>query len=521
MQRGRLFEMMGAFVLGGGVVAVAYELARPPQDLGVRADMPPAEDTSPQAEDPGLSGPPVPATEEPKDATRADLPEYLQADEGGHYLAYPPAFAAALAMTPEDEQTFSRHGVIESLTANVRASADLASPLLGTIRGGTRIRVDAERTFGGGCKQGWNRVFPRGFICREVSIAVDETPPPVSVAIAQPQMDAPLPYEYWRVNEEMTPFFHRLPTFNEQDQADLAGRAWHDEHGREPMPLHPSERPKDVPAVVKEYMNAGYYVTKAGEETRSERKFIRTTRGAYARRYQLGPKESPSFRGLVLQHGADDLPIYFIRRELAFMKRAGEGRDDLVKTEELPERLETHPFVRSIELGPKEYYEDAEGRLLRAYAVAKVYKLKRPPGVTDSDRWVHIDLSEQTLVAYEGDRPVFATLVSTGKEPGMTPVGVHRIQIKHVASPMRDQPPEEEAYSIDDVPWTQYFHGSVAIHGAFWHAGFGQVRSHGCVNVSPADARWLFGFTQPLLPDGWHAIAPHGGQKGSVIVVTE
>jgi lipoprotein-anchoring transpeptidase ErfK/SrfK len=136
---------------------------------------------------------------------------------------------------------------------------------------------------------------------------------------------------------------------------------------------------------------------------------------------------------------------------------------------------------------------------------------------------VHVDLSEQVLVAYEGDLPVFATLVSTGKEPGMTPIGVHRLQSKHVATSMRDQPIEEDAYSIEDVPWTQYFHNNVALHGAFWHGGFGTVRSHGCVNLAPSDARWLFGHTTPRLPEGWHSISPGigGNPQGSAVVITE
>jgi hypothetical protein len=324
------------------------------------------------------------------------------------------------------------------------------------------------------------------------------------------------------VKDEMTPFFHRLPSFGEQDKADAAGRDWYAKHKREPMPTDRSTRPGEVPAVVKEYMNSGYYVTKAGEEIKSERRFLRTTLGSYARKYQLKPKEAPEFQGRLLPGGASDLPLYFIRREIAFKQREGELSDVLLDTDEFPERLTTHPFVRSVQMGPKAYYEDAEGRLMRAYAVGKAYKLKRPPGVKPDEHWVHVDLSEQTLVAYEGDVPVFATLVSTGKEAGMTPLGVHRVQIKHIATPMRDQPEEDEAYSIDDVPWTQYFAGSIALHGAFWHAGFGQVRSHGCVNLSPADARWLFGFTEPQLPSGWHAIAPlERGEKGSPVVVTE
>jgi len=88
---------------------------------------------------------------------------------------------------------------------------------------------------------------------------------------------------------------------------------------------------------------------------------------------------------------------------------------------------------------------------------------------------------------------------------------------------MRDQPMDAEAYSIEDVPWTQYFSNSVALHGAFWHGGFGLVRSHGCVNLAPIDAKWLFSFTRPVLSAGylaiWADVADHG--KGSPVVITE
>lgn len=442
----------------------------------------------------------------------------------GAYLLYPPVFDAEPAPFDTDAETeYPHHGLVTGLGVIVRERADLESPIIGLLHAGTRVRTDLERTFGGGCQQGWNRIFPRGWICRAAGLEVDDEPPEdgVVAGIDPPQLDQALPFQYWRVKDEMTPFFHRLPSFEEQERADTAGSAWHAAHGRDPMPTHPAERPEDVPAVVKEYMNAGYYVTRAGEEVKSQRRFLRTQRGTYARKYQLVQKESPEFRGRLLD-GAESLPLYFIRRAMPLLRRESEGSDVLVESEDIPERLGTHPFVRELHLGTREYYEDGDGRLLRAYAVGKAYKLKRPPGVGAEEHWIHIDLSEQTLVAYDGDVPVFATLVSTGKQPGMTPVGVHRVQVKHVATSMRDQPIEEEAYSIEDVPWTQYFHGSVALHGAFWHAGFGQVRSHGCVNLSPSDARWLFGFTDPPLPPGWHAAAPtRGTPKGSAIVVTE
>lgn len=448
-----------------------------------------------------------------------DRPAWLVPDEDGHYTAFPPIYADPVPLDEEAQKTFTRHGVVTSVAAIVRLRADLDGPMLGMLHGGTRVRVDQERSFGGNCPEGWNRIHPKGWVCRLVGMRVGDEPPAMTVSVPTPDLNAPLPYEYWRVNDEMTPFFHRLPSFTEQDRADQAGSAWYAEHQRDPMPLDASQRPEDVPSVVKQYMNAGYYVTKSGEEIRSERHFIRTLRGAYARKYQLSRKDAPSFRGQVLD-GESALPMYFIRRELAFMRRSEDNPDLLVKSEEVPDRLSIHPFVQRIEMGPKAYYEDEEGRLLRAYSVSKAYKLKRPPGVGANEHWIHIDLSEQTLVAYEGDVPVFATLVSTGREPGMTPVGIHRVQTKYVATSMRDQPPEDEAYSIDDVPWTQYFAGSVALHGAFWHASFGLVRSHGCVNLSPSDARWLFGFTAPEVPHDWYAIAAQG-REGSAVVVTD
>jgi len=538
----KVLELVGAFLLGGGVVAVGYELVTRGDDDGAGSQVAGSSPAEAEAEAPsdaasiyagvdardttfdsaaedGAAG--EDAAVAPRDP--ADLPPYLRPTEDGTYDAYPEVFEPIAEMDAEAQEEYSRHGLVTSLAAIVRERADLESPILGILRSGTRLRVDEELTFGGGCSNGWHKIYPKGWMCRSAGLEAGDTPPNATIrALPQPKVDQPLPYEYWRVKDEMTPFFHRLPSFGEQDDADEAGSAWYAEHQREPMPASREERPEDVPAVVKEYMNAGYYVTKAGEEMKSERRFLRTTLGSYARKYQLKTKESPDFQGRLLPNGVEDLPVYFIRRELAFKQREGELSDVLLDTDEFPERLATHPFVRSVQMGPKAYYEDEQGRMMRAYAVGKAYKLKRPPGVKADEHWIHVDLSEQTLVAYEGDVPVFATLVSTGKEPGMTPVGVHRVQIKHIATAMRDQPEEEEAYSIDDVPWTQYFAGSIALHGAFWHAGFGQVRSHGCVNLSPADARWLFGFTEPTLPQGWHSIAPlERGERGSPVVVTE
>jgi hypothetical protein len=62
-----------------------------------------------------------------------------------------------------------------------------------------------------------------------------------------------------------------------------------------------------------------------------------------------------------------------------------------------------------------------------------------------------------------------------------------------------------------------YFIGSYALHGAFWHNGFGGMRSHGCINLPPFDARWLFFWSDPYLPEGWHSI--YAGPERATTVV--
>ncbi|MCK6592294.1 MAG: L,D-transpeptidase, partial [Polyangiaceae bacterium] len=154
--------------------------------------------------------------------------------------------------------------------------------------------------------------------------------------------------------------------------------------------------------------------------------------------------------------------------------------------------------------------------------------LAAPPPEVDvaaGERWIDVDLATQTLVAYEGPKPVFTTLVSTGKgRPGsvtVTPKGVFRVWIKLLSSDMDNLEDENAAryYRMETVPYVQYFSKGVGLHGAFWHRGFGQVRSHGCVNLAPLDAQRLFAWTSPRLPAGWTAVVPTAHEPGTVIRV--
>jgi lipoprotein-anchoring transpeptidase ErfK/SrfK len=126
------------------------------------------------------------------------------------------------------------------------------------------------------------------------------------------------------------------------------------------------------------------------------------------------------------------------------------------------------------------------------------------------------------LVAYEGTRPVFATLVSTGRggldDPETTSAtvqGTFFIHEKHVSATMDGDEASDDAFDLHDVPYVQYFHQGYALHGAYWHDEFGKLRSHGCVNLAPADAAWLFEWTDPQVPSEWHGAA---NQKSGTLV---
>jgi lipoprotein-anchoring transpeptidase ErfK/SrfK len=104
-----------------------------------------------------------------------------------------------------------------------------------------------------------------------------------------------------------------------------------------------------------------------------------------------------------------------------------------------------------------------------------------------SQRWIEIDLSRQRLIAWEGNLPVYAVTISSGKPSTPTRTGTFAIQTKHRVARMIG-----EDYDVPDVPYTMYYDGGMAIHGAYWHNLFGNPVTHGCTNVAVDHAKWLF-----------------------------
>lgn len=161
----------------------------------------------------------------------------------------------------------------------------------------------------------------------------------------------------------------------------------------------------------------------------------------------------------------------------------------------------------SVEVDGSLWYQIGDNQWLHQFDVAKLTPIERPEGVT-TNKWVSVDLYEQSLIAYEGTRPVFATLISSGLNDWPTNTGLFNVYHRSERGIMAGAEGRPDFYYLEEVPWSMYFDHDIALHGAYWHDGFGYRRSHGCVNMTITDANWVYrwssdvrDFSNPDSPD--------------------
>lgn len=222
-----------------------------------------------------------------------------------------------------------------------------------------------------------------------------------------------------------------------------------------------------------------------------------------------------SFSGVLLRRGGWDFGW--------IIQEGTPARESPTPTARIVARYALYTKITRIGRNGKDgYYQVPEGWV--AMEALRIPTPASPPlEIRTNEHWIDVDLRSQTLVAYEGKTPLFATLVSTGVgAPGTafaTPAGLHRVQAKARSATMDNlEHSGVVPYSYDEVPYTQYI-GRVALHGTFWHDQFGHRRSHGCINLSVNDAEWLFSFTQPTLLLGDNEVVSSASKPGTLIRV--
>jgi hypothetical protein len=415
----------------------------------------------------------------------------------------------------------------------VYAEPTRRSAKIGYLRLGARVWRAEHESGREGCAGGWYRIAPVGYVCVGPAASLDSTHPLGQLAALRPNRDTGLPYAYGRAKPVPPPLYTHLPGKTEitalEGQAARVANGWEDLEteptpevlltgGSLPTPFGYARPAAGTPA--RALPNAGFALL--GTFDHEARRFGMTSDLELVPLDRLDRVKQGEFHGLVLD-AETTLPVVFVRSRRAFLYE-GSDSTGLRPVRPLGYREAVAVVGQSRSIGGLKFLQTRAGGFIRDENLVRVDPPARLPAFAKSRRtWLRVSITDQTLIAFVGDRPAYVTLVSTGsagladpKEAHATPRGEFSIHTKHVTATMNGDEVGDE-YDLRDVPYVQYFTEGYALHAAYWHDNFGTPHSHGCVNLSPLDARYLFHFTAPAVPQGWHGAFSREGSLLSVV----
>ncbi len=354
-------------------------------------------------------------------------------------------------------------------SAHSYAAPDMKSEPLGKIIVSTRLPVGESAVGDRSCKL-WLAAVPRGWVCARY--AKPSTLPPE--AVVQPILPEGklLPQDYYGLKKG-------AKRYATEDDV-RAGRARPEPKQQSTYMVTREDKPVDIDGV-------RYAKTSVGlvEVTDLYRHWPSTFAGidlstspppAWPFAWVIAPnKKSITARATADKKGAE--AAAFTHRQI------------------VPVLEEAAGFVRV-----------ADGAWLPRTSVRIARKHPRPAAEDAHAKWIDLDRDEQVMVAYDGETPVFATLFSSGRRKKDTPPALYRIRSMSAVTKMAAEEREASHYEVSEVPWATRFRSGLYFHAAYWHDDFGAPKSHGCVNLSPIDAKWVYDWTEPTMPVGWNEL---------------
>ena len=567
---------------------------------------------------------------------------------------------------PEVQPTDKPMLGITAFVATVYSEPRDTSKKLGYLRVGAKVARSEEPAGTKGCPGGWYGIFPKGYVCVGADATLDLEDPTVRAASRRPNLKTALPYRYAFVRAVLPLYVRvptadeqTKSEFKLQEHLD-----WYKENGAtankvrmgawdvaiddrgvplpgkqlgelglgknseelgigvllggeaedDPIPFWLADGKRLIPNIsdfkVPDYAvfadrarrHTGLALVgsfSTGPES-LERRFAITTDLRMAPHTKIKPDMGSPWHGLELTDEFT-LPVASIRTQGAKAYRISKNK--AMATDDLDYRS-VHALVGTMRTAEGvKYYRTKDKRWLSQLDVG----LALPPASWPEDaekgkKWIEISIANQTLVLWEGKRPIYVTLVSTGqaglddpKKTTATVRGIFKIRNKHITAMMdsnegsgvggaktqvasatspsdgggkastnkaktpsaapgkapakpapakpggKDKPADDKkvprkgdgeygvtkrrgegTFQLRDVPYIQYFESGYALHAAYWHDVFGTPRSHGCVNLAPVDAHRVFLWTDPPVPEGWHAI--NTGEEfgeGTTVIIHE
>ncbi|MCC6527347.1 MAG: L,D-transpeptidase [Polyangiaceae bacterium] len=455
--------------------------------------------------------------------------------------------------------------VLRHLTV-VRDRPSAAGKALGYLRAGAQIARAAEPYGKNGCEGGWYPVRPRGFVCAGSDATIDLSAPLATLPLAAPRLESPMPYRYVRVKKGEGVVYAALPSPAEQLAAEpkLGGR-----EAAQPKPLGAgaNDVPVDELGIAKGPPVIVPGIDGAGEDgLRTTLSFFElpgwpAKGAALADGAALAPSGAfgatqvvkrlsgmpiagvvtagsgkderrfgvlPDGRFLPLDrvapalgsgwHGSD---LREIGLPLAFAVRSGVRDWKLLPSAKVEvgddelDALEAIPLTgRFRTVNESKYYYTRDDRWVRARDLIIIPKRdKFPDFATPTQKWIDVSLANQTLVVWEGRKPLYATLVSSGQdrvgdpEKGPATVqGVFKVRAKYVTRDV-DEREVGQAHSLLDAPWVTEFAEGFGFVGSYWNGDFGEAAGFHAIALPPVDARFIWTWSDPAVPEGWHGVA--------------
>ncbi len=418
---------------------------------------------------------------------------------------------APLSKTDDDD------GASVSFTAPAESAAKLgaianATPILerpgkaarsiGSLHAGAFVaRGDAALRKTAACDAGYYAVFPRGVVCLNQGATLDVAHPTLQAMALQPTLDKPLPYTYGRARVE-TALLERDPA-------------------RPDAVRELTKLPRGSSMAV-----VGSWNARLGDG--EPERLALLTNGRFVRAGDLEAVRSSTFSGYELSDDQKLPPVAFVvKRGVSVFKPDGD-----VFAKAAP--LEYHEVVplsgRFRTVGGTRMWSSDATRWVRDQDVTLLHRrTKFPDFAQEGQRWLDVGIILGTLVAYEGTKPVFATLVSTGRDrlaeaatpelpAAVTKLGTFEVIAKHITLLGAAAERAGERVALFDLPWVLELSSGQLLQGAYWHDRFGIEHGPGDIQLSPADARRIFEWATPALPRSWHSVTLTDAPKTFVVV---
>lgn len=357
---------------------------------------------------------------------------------------------------------------------------------LGHLRLGGAVARSERPVSQEGCAGGWFAVYPRGVVCLDQGATLDPKHP--AMAAPAPTMDAPLPYGYARTRA-------RAPVLEL-----TAGGA---KPAGELMP------------------RAGVAVLGATRVAGPGGKIMNVsvlTDGRVIESSALEPAREVTFQGAALSEERG-LPIAYVVKDGVTPIKLQAGKVEPQGEIERGRVAITGKFhTRSNE----RYWALDDGSYIRNRDLTVITKRdKFPDFVQENTRWVDVSVIACTLVAYEGRKAVYATVIDTGVNrtggTNSTTLGTFPITSKYVTAPPGSGPFDPQA-EIRDVPWAMKLGSGQMLGAAYWVPRFGILHGTGHLLLSPADARWLWTWVGGEVPEGWLGAEIPADKRVTVLV---